>query len=47
MPVVSCAIISSAPKKVLPLGRQSKGGDELNLREELEGKGLPDQPERA
>jgi hypothetical protein len=32
MPVVTCAVTHSAPKKVLPLGHKSKGVDELNMR---------------
>jgi len=32
MPVVTCAVTHSAPKKVLSLGHKSKGVDELNMR---------------
>ena len=32
MPDVICADIHSAPKKILPFGRRSKGIEELNLR---------------
>ncbi|PTP43945.1 hypothetical protein CWN87_09280 [Vibrio splendidus] len=32
IPIVTCAVTYSAPKKILPLGRVSKGVDELNLR---------------
>lgn len=32
MPIVTCAVTHSAPKKVLSLGHKSKGVDELNMR---------------
>ena len=43
MPVVTCAVTHSAPKKVLSLGHKSKGVDELNMR----GEGVRNQPERT
>ncbi len=36
MPFVTCAVAHSAPKKVLPLGRQSRGGGWT----QLEGEGV-------